>query len=161
MEEAPQVPRGPQWLRTVEREDHSFLHNAIVAFGFVVACVLPAAIWPDRGFLRIGDDGWALWPPLLLGIALALALLDDHLERSPRNRVLTVLYWLGFYVVMIAVLTTVMHLSRDPVPARAWYRASGAVAPLVYGLNSSRTMVKWAHRSDRIRYDPSGSPYLQ
>ncbi len=161
MDEAPQKPRGPQWNRTVEREDRSVLHDAIVAFAFVVLCFVPAAIWPDRGFPGPGGDGWAAWPPLLLGIVLTLCLIDDHFERSPRDRVLVVLSWFVFYIASIAVLATVMHWNQDPVPARAWYRAACAVAPLVYGLNSSRTMVRWARHSQGIRHDASGSPYLQ
>ena len=161
MEGAPQKPRGPRWNETVAREDRSILHNAIVGALFAILCVLPAAIWPDRGFLGSGDDRWAYWPPLLVLAVLTVCMLDDHLERSPRDRVLGVLWQGGLFLVMFAVIARILHLNEDPIPVRAGYRAIAGIAPLLFGLNSSRAMVKWAHRSQRIRYDRFGNPYLQ
>ena len=158
MKAAPQEPRVPRWIETVAPEDRSTLHNAIVAFAFAVVCIVPPAIRPDFGWL---GEGWAYWPPLVLVAVLGLCMLDDHVDRSPRDRVRAVVWHVGVFFVMFAMITPVLHPSDDPIPLRAGYRAIVEIAPLLFGLNSSRTMVRWAHHSQRIRYDRSGDPYLQ
>lgn len=161
MEEAPQKRRGPPWAETVAPEDRSILHNMVVAFAFALVRVVPAAIWPDRGFMDYGGNGWAFWPAFLLLVVLSACLLDDHLERSPRDRVIAVLYQMGCFLVSSAVIARFTHVHHDPIQAQVSDQTIATFGWLFFGLNSSRTMVKWAHRSQRIRYDRFGEPYLQ
>lgn len=163
--------KAPRWLtqktwldrvlQQVKREDRSAWQHLLVFMGLVALCVIPPTIWSDRGFIGYGGDGWALWPALVTVIVLILAMLDDHLERSPRDRVLAVLLEMGFYFGMYALLVSFLPLKDHSISGRALFRATLTTGPLAFALDCSRTMVRWKHHSDATRYDRFGDPYLQ
>lgn len=163
MNEVPQVPRkSGLWKvlqQTVPYEDRSHLREATFTGIFAFLCYTPTLPWPDRGFIGYGGDGWALWPPLLLTVVLTACLLDDHLERSPRDRVLAVLLQLGIYFAGTAMFLAIVH--EESISSRAIVRTFIATMPLQFAFGSSRTLVKWKHRSEPTRYDRFGSPYLR